>query len=106
MNWSEETMDALDHWLSPDTCWPPHPNDDKNFFVFIGHVWKDTHTLWDESYIREIIRQRIKKLHSTWTQELIEKLVERARSDGTIILDFLCGLNSTNNLNKLLPIQY
>ena len=105
MSWSQNTKDALHNWLAPETSYKTHPIDDIRFFVFIGYVWKDTHQLWDESGIRDILRQKIKELHPDWPSELTEDVIERARSKGTLILDFLCGLKDTRNLNSLLPIK-
>ena len=104
MSWSKETMDALYNWLARDTSYKAHPIDDVNFYVFIGHVWRDTHQVWDESNVRDILRNKLNELHPDWPPDLTEEVIERGRSEGTLILDFLSGLKDTRKLNDLLPI--
>lgn len=95
-------MKALDSWLAPDTAYKGHPIDDTRFYVFVGHVWRDTRGLWDESQARELLKGKIEELHSDWPPDLVDEVVERARSEGTLILDFLCGLKDTGKLKDLL----
>ena len=102
MNWSQDTEDALHAFLAPDTCYKPHPIDDVNFYLFIGEVWRDTRQLWDESSVRDIVRQRAEELHGDWDGDLVKEIVDRVVSEGTIILDFLCALKDAAKLNHLL----
>jgi len=104
MSWSAETMKALEKWLAPETSYKKHPIDDINFYIFIGYVWKDIHNFWDESMARDTIKRKIKELHPEWPPDLIEKVTEERKSDGTIILDFLCALKDENEFNRILSI--
>ena len=104
MSWSKETMDALHTWLAPCTAYERHPIDDVRFFLFIGHVWRDCHGIWDEGIARDIIKHKAKELHPEWDDSLIEDFVEKRRSEGTEILDFLCALKNEGKLNELVPV--
>jgi len=102
MAWSNDTMKALNDWPVPDTAFKKHPIDDVRFYVFVGHVWRDIRRLWDESQVRDILKGRIEEMHSDWRPDLVEETVERARSEGTLLLDFLCGLRDTGKLKDLI----
>ena len=56
MVWSEQTEEALRHWLGPETWYTGHPCDDARFSVFVASVWNDEHRIWDEAVVREKIR--------------------------------------------------
>ena len=104
MSWSKETMDALHTWLAPDTAHECHQIDNVRYFLFIGHVWRDCHSLWDESIARDRIKNKAKELHPEWSDNFLEEFVEKRRSKGTEILDFLCALNDEGKLNELIPV--
>lgn len=104
MSWSKETMKALHTWLAPDTADKWHPIDDVRYFLFIGHVWRDCHSLWDEAVASDTIKRKAKELHPEWNDEFLEEYVEERRSKGTFILDFLCGLKDEGKLNELVRV--
>jgi len=105
MTWSKETAAALDEWLGLPTSYEHHPIDDANFYLFVGHVWKDCRGLWDESMAKEILTKRAKELHSDWPPDLITKIVESRRSEGSLILDFLCALKNRNKLKEMIVLS-
>lgn len=104
MNWSKETTDALHAWLAPSTSRKHHPIDDARYFLFIGHVWRDYHSLWDEGVARDRIKHKAKELHPEWDVDFLEEFVEERRSKGTEILDFLCVLKDKGKLNELISV--
>ena len=87
--WNENTMSALQTWLSPETWYKHHPIDDGRFYNFIVAVWDERRSLWDESLAREIMNREAKSLHPDVDPEFIAKTLDRRRSEGTLILDFL-----------------
>jgi hypothetical protein len=103
MRREQETIKALHNWLSPDTSHKWHPADDVRFYIFIGHVWKNSRGLWNEQIAREIISDKAKALHPEWPQDLLGEVVEGRVSEGTLILDFLCALKSEHKLKDLIP---
>ena len=104
MSWSKETMKSLHTWLVKDTWYKWHPIDNVRFYLFIGHVWKDCHGLWDEATAREIMISKAKKLHPDLSPDCLDEIMEKRKSEGTLILDFLCELKDQNKLNELIPI--
>ena len=102
MSWSAKTMKMLDSWIGLDTADEHHGNDEVNFYLFIGHVWKERHAIWDESIARDILKQKTEEYHPDWTPERISKMVEERTKAGTLILDFLLYLKATNNITELL----
>jgi hypothetical protein len=97
-------MEMLDRWIGWDTAYEHHPIDDANFYLFIGHVWKDCRDLWDESMAREILTRRAKEVHPDWDPNLITKIVETRKAEGTLILDFLCALKNSNKIRELIAV--
>ncbi|MCK4792922.1 MAG: hypothetical protein KAV87_54835 [Desulfobacteraceae bacterium] len=104
MSWSEDTMRALRNWLAPDTAYKEHPADDARFYLFIGHVWHDCHSIWDEEIARDTIRREARELHPEWSKELLKKFVENRKSQGTELLDFLTSLREAGKVNELIPV--
>jgi len=102
MSLSQQTMEMLDRWIGLDTAYKSHPIDDANFYLFIGYVWRDSCGLWDEQMTREILKRRATELHPDWPSNLITKIVERRKSEGTLILDFLCTLKNENKIKELI----
>jgi len=102
MSWSQQTLEMLDRWIGLDTSYKSHPIDDANFYLFVGHVWRDCRGLWDEQMAREILTRKVKELHPEWPSDLITKIVERRKSEGTLILDFLCVLKNENKIKELI----
>lgn len=102
MKWSAQTMEALKRWLAPSTSYKWHPIDNSRFYLFIGCVWKDCQSLWDEGKSAEIMRQEALRLHPEWDKKSISEFVDKRRSEGTLILDFLCTLREENKLNSLI----
>jgi len=105
MSWSKETMDALHTWLVPCTAYEGHQVDDVRYFLFIGHVWRDCHSLWDEAFARDQIKHKAKDLHSELGDEFLENFAEESSSKGTGILNFLCELKNEGKLNELIPVE-
>ena len=71
MPWSEETNAALRSWLEPETWFRRRSADQRQFYVFIAHVWNERRTVWDEDTAREAILAigwRIDSLCSTMTE--------------------------------------
>ena len=104
MKWSPETMKALKGWLAPSTAYKRHPLDNSRFYLFIGYVWKDCQTLWEEDKAREIMKQEALKLHPEWDKKFIAEFVDKRRSEGTLILDFMCALKDEGKLNELISV--
>ena len=103
MNWSADSMEALRRWLGPETAYKWHPIDDAMFYLFIGHVWRDCQSLWDEAEARDIMKREAKSLHPDWSSEFIGDFVEKRQSEGTLILDFLCALRDENKWSLVAP---
>ncbi len=100
MAWSEQTMQALEHWLGPETWYKRHPIDDARFHVFIASVWNDEHRIWDEVQAREIIRQEARRLHPG-SDQLAAQVAEKRVTEGTTILDFLWHLREEKRFGLL-----
>lgn len=103
MNWSPETMEALKHWLAPSTSYKSHECDNPRFYLFIAHVWKDCQSLWDERKSVEIMKQEAMKLHPEWDKQFIADFIEKRKSEGTLILDFMCALKDEQKLDMIAP---
>jgi len=101
MIWDKETMEALHNWLAPDTSYKDHPAEDDRFYLFIGYVWRKYHGLWDEQIAREIITHKAKELHQ-WEPDLLNEVVEKRMSEGTLILGFLSAIKNEHKLNELI----
>lgn len=103
MNWSPETMKALKGWLAPATAHTRDFQDDSRFYLFIGYVWKDCQTLWDEREAAEIMKREALALHPEWDKKFIAEFVEKRRSEGTLILDFVRVLKDKRMLDLIVP---
>lgn len=101
MNWSEEIEKALQTWLAPDTTHTSHPLDDARFYDFILQVWIDVQGIWDESMARQKIKQKAAQLHPDWSLQMIDEFIDKRRSEGTLILDFLSNAKEKGMLTKL-----
>jgi len=101
MNWSEEIEKALQTWLAPDTAHTSHPLDDTRFYDFILQVWIDVQGIWDESMARQKIKQKAAQLHPDWSLQMIDEFIDKRRSEGTLILDFLSNVKEKGMLTKL-----
>lgn len=98
---SESVSTALTQWLNPTTWGTWHWADEKRFYEFILAVWIEKRALWDEKEARELIASEARKLHPEQGQEYINDNVEKARSYGTQILDFLSHVREINRLHEL-----
>ena len=85
-------MAALRKWLGPETSYKWHPLDNGRFYEFIHAVWLEHQRLWDESLAREIMEREARTLHPEWGPELIGEMIEKRRSEGSLILDYLSHL--------------
>lgn len=92
MPWNENTMAALRSWLSPETSHKWHPIDDGRFYEFIHAVWQEKQTLWDESEARETIERVYRELHPNDGDELVTRVAQKRREEGSLILDYLSHL--------------
>jgi hypothetical protein len=88
MAWSEQTKEALQRWLSPQTWYKSEPREDARFSVFVASVWNDEHSIWDETLTHEEIRNRVAELHLE-DSYLAKDVADSRVSEGTAILDFL-----------------
>ncbi|KKL74448.1 hypothetical protein LCGC14_2064760 [marine sediment metagenome] len=103
MAWSDQTKEALQKWLGPETWYKEHPLDDARFSVFVASVWNDQHSIWDEPRTREIITQEAIQLHSECDEDQAKKVAEGRVSKGTAILDFLSHVRDEGQFTLLSP---
>jgi hypothetical protein len=103
MEWNEQTQGALRVWISSLTAHKEHPLDDARFYQFIAQVWRVRQGLWDEALARERMKVAAQELHPDWPEDLVNKIVETRRQQGTLILDFLSSLREHGKLLSLTP---
>ncbi len=103
MAWSDQTEEALQQWLGPETWHTGHPLDDARFSVFVASVWNDNHSIWDPSETREIITKKAIQLHPKFDAEHAKKEAETRVSEGTAILDFLLHVREKGQFTLLSP---
>lgn len=101
MFWSKKTEEALEAWLAPDTAYDGNPHDDSRFYEFIFYVWLDVQGIWDEALARQRMKQKSKQLHPQWQSDMIDSFIEKRRSEGTLILDFLSSAKEKGLLPRL-----
>ncbi|MDX1963287.1 MAG: hypothetical protein SFX18_09050 [Pirellulales bacterium] len=86
--WNDKTLQVLDAWIGPDWRKPNHPADLEFFHRFVLAVWDETHSLWDQSEVREFIRKRILESHKL-SEDYLIRFVDNNILRGSNILDFL-----------------
>jgi hypothetical protein len=101
MVWNEEVQAALRAWLAPSTAHTEHPLDDARFYNFIAQVWRARQGIWDETVAKERMSAAARDLHPDWPADLVSKLVETRRQQGTLILNFLASLREQGGLDTL-----
>ena len=101
MVWSHETERALEAWLAPDTAYDGNPHDAARFYEFIFRVWLDVRGIWDEALARQKMKERAKQLHPQLQSNMIDSFIDRRRSEGTLILDFLSNAKEKGLLAML-----
>ena len=104
MAWSEQTEEALRHWLGRETWHSGHHLDNARFSVFVASVWNDEHSIWDdEALVHEKIREKAIELHPKHNRHSAEDEVARCVSKGTTILEFLLGVRENGQFSLLSP---
>jgi hypothetical protein len=98
--WSEITMKALHEWLAPRTWDTAHDCDMGRFHVFVASVWNDIHAVWDEDDAREFMKKAAESQHHD-CKELISEVVEKRKSEGTTILNFLSSVRREGRLGLI-----
>ena len=101
MPWSQKTEEALQSWLAPDTAHDRTPHDDSRFHDFVFNVWIDEQGIWDEALARQKMKQKAHQLHPQWQSNMIDSFIEKRKSEGTLILDFLSDVRQKGLLPKL-----
>jgi len=101
MDWSPETMDAMQSWLASATAynWGPHETDKLNLFV--AHVWHDQRSKWDEGRTREIFRSKAQEIGSDPDSKHVLYAIQQGLSNGTMILEFLTQLAESDKMQLL-----
>ena len=103
MVWSEQTEEALRHWLGRETWHTGHHYDDARFSVFVASVWNDEHSIWDEALAREKIREKAIELHPKFNRNLAQDEAKNRVSEGTVILKFLLDVRKKGQFSLLSP---
>ncbi|MBW2165938.1 MAG: hypothetical protein JRG74_07525 [Deltaproteobacteria bacterium] len=101
MTWSQETEEALQAWLAPDTAHDINPHDNSRFYDFIFNVWIDEQGIWDEALAKQKMKQKAAQLHPVWSPQMIAEFIDERRSEGTLILDFLSNAKEKGLFPKL-----
>lgn len=101
MAWSEKTQEALKAWLAPSTAHEGNSDDDSRFYEFIFDVWIDESRIWDERLASQRMKKEAKLQHDDWQSSMIDSFIEKRRSQGSLILDFLNSVKKKGLMPKL-----
>lgn len=101
MEWSPQTVSAMQNWLASAISYNSGPIEDDKLYLFVAHVWHDQNNVWDEAHIREVFRRKAKELGDDPDSDHVSDVIRIGLSKGTMLLEFLSLVQSTPKIKIL-----